>query len=64
MVDGEERAGRVSPIPEPDGVTPAADNPTEMVALSVVASIFVIGGRRAQKSFNHAVLPEVEVPDL
>jgi hypothetical protein len=51
--------------PNTEGVAPATDNPTEMVAVGInLASIWVVGSGGAEIDLNHTVLPEVEQPDV
>lgn len=65
VIDAEERGGGRgigSAAPNLKGVTPAADNQTEMVPVGVARSIVVAGGE-AEIELNHAVSPEVEQPN-
>ena len=73
-IDPKERADRDgrslregSAAPEGEGVGPAANNSTQMVAVGVVARpgiSRIVGGGAADVELDHAVLLEVEQPDV
>ena len=65
MEEGAQECSIGTGTPNTEGIAPAADNLTEMVTVGInVASIWAVGSSGAEIDLNHAVLPEVEQPDV